>query len=73
MFSTLNSRYPLFFRASGGKLLNVKVYSTQREISGQAQSCSKILNGKNTYNTVPNFKGNSVFQGKRELLNNPEC
>jgi len=25
------------------------------------------------FNTVKNFRANSVFQGKRKLLKNPEC
>ena len=36
-------------------------------------SCSKILNVKNIFNTVKNFRAQSVFQGKRKLLKNPEC
>jgi len=36
-------------------------------------SCSKILNDKKyIFNTVKNFKANSVFQGKRKFLKNPE-
>ena len=30
-------------------------------------SCSKILNVKSIFNTVKNFKANSVFQGKRRV------
>jgi len=29
--------------------------------SGQAQSCAKFLNDKNYFNTVKNFRANSVF------------
>jgi len=35
-------------------------------------SCSKILNGKKYIQYSENFQGNSVLQGKRELLKNPE-
>jgi len=35
-------------------------------------SCSKILNAKSILHTVKNFRGNSVFQGKRKLFKNPE-
>ena len=34
--------------------------------------CSKILNVKRIFNTVKNFRGSSVFQGKRKSLKNPE-
>ena len=44
--------------------------SKQLSFSGQAQSWSKILNGQK-FNTVKNFKANTVFQGKRKLLKNP--
>jgi len=30
-------------------------------------SCSKFLNDKKYFNTVKNFKANSVFQGKRKV------
>jgi len=32
----------------------------------------KILNVKSIFNTVKIFRANSVFQGKRKLLKNPE-
>ena len=35
-------------------------------------SCSKLLNVKSIFNTVKNFRANSVFQGKRKLLKTPE-
>jgi len=35
-------------------------------------SCSKLLNVKSIFNTVKIFRANSVFQGKRKLLKNPE-
>ena len=34
--------------------------------------CSKILNVKRIFNTVKIFRANSVFEGKRKLLKNPE-
>jgi len=36
-------------------------------------TCSKILNVKSILNTVKKFRANSVFQGKRKFLKNPEC
>ena len=37
-------------------------------------SCSNILNDKKCiFNTVKNLRANSVFQGKRNFLKNPEC
>jgi len=40
-------------------------YSELRQLyfSKQAQSCSKILNVKDIFNTVKNFRAHSVFQG----------
>ena len=35
-------------------------------------SCSKIQNGKSIFSTVKLYRANSVFQGKRKLLKNPE-
>ena len=42
-------------------------------LSGQAQSCSKILNGKKYIQYSENFRINSVFQGKRNFPKNPVC
>jgi len=36
--------------------------------SGQAQSCSKILNGKTYIQYSEQFQGKLCFQGKRKLL-----
>jgi len=36
-------------------------------------SSSKILKDKKYFNTVKDFRANSVFQSKRKLLNSPEC
>jgi len=35
-------------------------------------NCSNFLNVKSIFNTVKNFRANSVFQCKRKLLKNPE-
>ena len=35
-------------------------------------SCSKILDDKKIFQYSEKFQGNSVFQGKRKLLKNPE-
>jgi len=40
--------------------------------SGQAQLAQKSLMIKNTYSIHWKFQGNSVFQGKRNLLKTPE-
>jgi len=54
-----------------------KKYSTQWIqgtlcFSGQAQVAPKSWMVKNIFNTVKHFRANSVFQGKRKLLKNPE-
>jgi len=37
-----------------------------------SNSCSKILDDKKIFQCSEKFHGNSVFQGKRKLLKNPE-
>ena len=81
IFSTVNSGHPLFFRASAScsKILSSKKYIQYSKnfqgklcFSGQAQVAQKSWIVKNMFNAVKNFRGNSVFQGKRKLLKNPE-
>ena len=81
VFNTVkNSRATLFFRASAScsKILNNKKYifstvnSGQFCFSGQAQVTQKSWIIKNTY-SVQWIQSNSVFQGKRKLLKDPEC
>ena len=40
--------------------------------SGQVQVAKKSWMVKNIFNTVKNFRANSIFQGKRKLLKIPE-
>jgi len=69
-----------FLRASAScpKILNNKQYIFSTVNSGHplffraSVSCSKLLNVKSIFNTVKSFRANSVFQGKRESLKNPE-
>ena len=80
VFTTVNSGQTLFFKASAScsKILNDKKYIFNTVNSGHTlffrarASCSKILNVKCTFNTVKNFRENTVFQGRRNLLKNPE-
>jgi len=64
--------------ASCSKILNDKKYIQYSEkfqdtlFFRASASCSKILNVKSIFNTVKNFRANSVFQGKRKLLKNRE-
>jgi len=73
-------RATLFVRASAScsNILDNKQYIFSTVNSGHplffraSVSCSKLLNVKSIFNTVKNFRANSVFQGKRKLLKNPE-
>ena len=70
----------LFFRASAScsKILNNKKYIFSTVNSGHpmffraSTSCSKVLIVKSIFHIVKNSRANSVFQGKRKLLKNPE-
>jgi len=61
----------------GGRPLVFKIFRANSVFRASA-SCSKILNDKKYFTTVKNFRAtlffraNSVFQGKRKLLKNPE-
>ena len=69
------------FRASEcwSKILNDKKYIFNTVNSGHtlffraSASCSKILNVKRMFNTVKTFRVHSVFQGKGNCPQNPEC
>jgi len=56
------------------KILNDKKYIFNIVNSGhtlffrESTSCSKILNVKTIFNTVNNFRENSVFHGKRKMF-----
>jgi len=53
------------------KYFNTVKYSRATLFFRASASCSKILNAKSILNTVKIFWA-TVFQGKRELLKNPE-
>jgi len=82
-FNTVkNSRATLFFRASAScsKILNVICILNINTVKNfratvflrASASCLKILNSKTYIQYSEKFQGNSVFQSKGELLNNPE-
>jgi len=70
----------LFLRASAScsKILKDKKYLTTVKNSGQtlffraSASWSRILNDKKYIQYMEKFQGNLCFQGKRNLLKNPE-
>jgi len=75
-----NFRTNSVFKASAScsKILNDKKYIFNTVNSGHtlflraSTSCSKILYVKSIFNTVKICRANSVFQGKRKLVKNPE-
>ena len=49
----------------------IKIYAQHSEFRASA-SYSKILNDKKIFQYSEKFQANSIFQGKRKLLKNPE-
>jgi len=61
------SHWPVAYETGGGRPPGVK-NSGQTLFSRQAQVAQKILKDEKCFNTVKNFRANSVFLGKRKLF-----
>jgi len=85
IFSTVNSRHPLFFRARAScktpeckkhiqyseKFQSSSVFQAELKFFRASASCSKLPNVKRILNKANTFRA-TVFQRKRLLLKNPE-